>query len=306
MGNFRIINEMKFLLFKFAARGITFISDKYFLELSYEYVLHKKLNFNNLQTFNEKLQWFKLYDRNPRFTDLVDKYKVKEIVADKIGEEYIIKTLGIYNKFNEIDFEKLPNRFVIKTTHDSGGVVVCKDKTTFNFKEAKKKINKSLKRNYYNMWREWPYKNVPHKIIIEEFMQDDNSEFLSDYKLQCFDGKVDNILVCVDRFTETGVKYHYFDTAWNYLPYCPYPGINSENVNIEKPKQLQEMIEIAEKLSKGFAQIRVDLYIVNEHVYFGELTLSSNAGVDDTITEEADMIMGKKTMLRKAKSEEIL
>lgn len=273
------------------------LKDEDYINMCYETTFDKKLNLEDPQTFNEKLQWLKLYDRNPEYTKMVDKYEVKKYVAEKIGEEYIIPTIGIYDSFEEINFKELPDQFVIKCTHDSGGIVICKDKSNFNIEETRKKINKCMKNNYYRNWREWPYKNVKPRIIIESFMDDGVNSQLVDYKLQCFWGKVDNILVCVDRDKETGVKYHYFDTNWKYLKYCPYPGINEKNINISKPKQLDKMIKIAERLSAGIPEVRIDLYIIHGKIYFGEYTFFTNGGFDTTITSDADIILGEKLKL---------
>lgn len=274
-----------------------YIPDKIYLFLMYYILVKKRLNINNPKTFNEKLQWLKLNDRKNIYTKMVDKCEAKKYVADLIGNEYIIPTIGVYNNFNEINFNNLPNQFVIKCTHDSGSTIVCKDKTKFDIKNAKKKISKALKYNYYYSVREWPYKNIKPKIIIESFMDDGVNSQLVDYKLQCFWGKVDNILVCVDRDKETGVKYHYFDTNWKYLKYCPYPGINEKNINILKPKQLDKMIKIAERLSAGIPEVRIDLYIIHGKIYFGEYTFFTNGGFDTTITSDADIILGEKLKL---------
>lgn len=270
------------------------IPDKIFLSILFERIFHRKLDWKNPKTFNEKLQWLKIYDHNPLYTNLVDKYKVKEIVARKIGEQYIIPTLGVWNKFDEIDFPSLPERFVLKTTHDSGGVVVCKDKSKLDLAHARQVINDSLHRNFYYMGREWPYKNVPRRIIAERYLENADGTPIDDFKIQCFDGVPDNILVCVDRFCSFGVKYHYFDKDWKYLPYCPYPEITADNVNIQKPCNLEKMLQIATTLSQGFKEVRVDLYNIDGVIYFGELTFFSQDGFDTDITEEADQILGSK------------
>ena len=178
-----IYNIIRFLSNK---NSINWIPDSIVLKCIYRSELNKKLNLNNPKTFNEKLQWLKLYDRKDIYTTMVDKYEAKKYVAGIIGEEYIIPTIGIYNSFDEIDFDKLPKRFVMKCTHDSGGIIICKDKSNFNKVLAKKKIEKSLKKNYYYGGREWPYKNVKPRIIIEEYMEDKKHHELRDYKIFCF------------------------------------------------------------------------------------------------------------------------
>ena len=213
----KYLKNPKLLLLKLDQNGIVRLKDEEYIKLLYESIFGKKLDLDNPQTFNEKLQWLKLHDRNELYKKLVDKYEVKKYVESIIGKEYIIPTINKYEKFDEIKFDELPNQFVLKCTHDSGGIVICKDKKQLDIDNARKKINKSLKNNFYYMFREWPYKNVKPRIIIESFMDDGVNSQLVDYKLQCFWGKVDNILVCVDRDKETGVKYHYFDTNWKYL-----------------------------------------------------------------------------------------
>ena len=275
------------------------LPDKFYIALRHKVMLGSWLDFDNPKTFNEKLQWIKLYDRKPEYTMMVDKYEVKKYIAEQIGEQYLIPTLGIWERFEDINFDALPNRFVLKCTHNSGGLVICKDKSKLDIEAAKKRINASLKENYYWHGREWPYKDVKPRIIAEQYMENTDGSEINDYKLQCFDGKVDNILVCIERYSETGVKYHYFDKSWTYLPYCPYEGIAAENVNVECPIKLAEMIQIAEKLSKGVPTLRVDLYEIKGQVYFGELTFFPSSGFDKTLTKEADIIMGEKLNLPK-------
>ena len=198
-----------------------------------------------------------------------------EYVKKIIGNKYIIPTIGIYNNFNEIKWDELPKQFVIKCTHDSGQVIICKDKEKINYKHCKKIIiTKSLKKNYYKKWREWPYKNVKPRIIIENYL----GENILDYKIQCFNGKIDNILVCEGRDTKRGVRYHYFDTSWNYLNYCPYKDIDVNELKKLKPQNFKKMLDIAQKLSAGYPEMRVDLYNILGKIYFGEITFFTNGG----------------------------
>lgn len=206
---------------------LKWIPDKIILKCIYRKQFNKNLNFKNVNTFNEKLQWLKLNDRKDIYTTMVDKYEVKKYVANIIGEKYIIPTLGVYNSFNEIDFEKLPQKFVMKCTHDSGSTIVCKNKKKFNIQDAKKKINKALKNNYYYGGREWPYKNVAHKILIEKYIIDDRLGELRDYKIFCFNGKVRLFKIDFDRFSNH--RANYYDKELNLLEFgeevCP-PDIN--------------------------------------------------------------------------------
>ena len=260
-----------------------FLNDYTFLKMKYRLCLRKKLDLKDPKTFNEKLQWLKLYDRKPIYTTMVDKYEAKKYVASIIGEEYIIPTLGVYNHFDEIDFEKLPNQFVIKCTHDSGGVVIVKDKKELDIEETKKKIEKSLKKNYFYSGREWPYKNVKPRIIIEKYMVDESQKELKDYKVFNFDGKAKIIQVDFDRFIEH--KRNLYDTDWNYIEaVIQYP--TDKNVKINKPKNLNKMLELAEKLSKDIPHVRTDFYSIDDKIYFGELTFYHGSGYEKFIPEE--------------------
>lgn len=274
------------------------IPDKPYLKLMYRLKMGKPLDLKNPVTYNEKLQWLKLYDRNPEYYRIVDKYEAKSLIAEKIGSEHIIPTLGVWNQFDDIDFSKLPNQFVLKTTHDSGGIAICRDKSTFDKQHAKSVIEGSLNRCYFKLYREWAYKNVKPRIIAEKYMENADGSAINDYKLLCFNGKVDNIMVCVGRFSADGVKYHFFDRAWKYLPYCPYEGINADNVNVPRPDTLDEMIKIAEILSNDFPQARIDLYEICGTVYFGEITLYPQSGFDTDITPECDILWGTKLKIK--------
>lgn len=246
-------------------------NDKTFLKLKYYFIFHKKLNLDNPQSYNEKLQWLKVNCRHSEYTQMVDKIEAKKYVANIIGNGYIIPTLGIYNSFDEIDFAKLPNQFVIKCTHDSGGVVVCKDKNNLNLKTAKKIIKHGLGKSAFWASREYPYKEVKPRIIIEEYMEDESGYELKDYKIFCFNGKAKFLFVATDRGKESEeTKFDFFDLEWNHLPFT---NGHPNNMNpIKRPKNLDEMISISEKLSKDIPHVRVDLYNINGKIYFGELT----------------------------------
>ena len=277
-------------------KRLLILPDKIYLKILYKNIFNKKLNLDNPQTFNEKLQWLKLNDRNDIYTTMVDKDEAKRYVKKIIGAKYIIPTLGVYDDYDDINFDELPNQFVIKCTHDSGGLVICKDKRKFDKENSRKKINHCLKKNFYYDFREWPYKNIKPRIIVEKYIEDSNSKLI-DYKIQCINGKVDNIFLCIDRDSDEGVKYYYFDKNWNYLNYCNYDNVNLDKLELKKPENFDEMVLVAEKLSNGFPEMRIDLYNVDGKIYFGEITLYTNAGFDTTITEEADEIMGKRLKL---------
>lgn len=275
------------------------IPDDIYLKKEFKVRMGKELNLNNPQTFNEKIQWLKLYDRHPEYTMMVDKYAAKQYVASKIGDEYIIPTLGVWTNFDDIDFDKLPKKFVLKCTHDSGGLVICKDKSTLDIAAAKRKIEHCLKRKYYYIHREWPYKNVPPRIIAEKYMTDNvntsTNETLKDYKFYCFDGKVRFLMINSDRNFKTSTKADYFDRDFNWLDFTW--GYEHANVRPVKPDCFDEMIAISEKLSKGLPHVRVDLYECNGQIYFGELTFYDGSGFDKIEPIEWDYKIGKMLKL---------
>lgn len=273
------------------------IPDKLFLELYFNRTMGKKLNLKNPQTFNEKLQWLKLHDRKPEYVQLVDKVEAKRVVSERIGGEYIIPTLGVWERFDEIDFAKLPDQFVLKCTHDSGSVVVCKDKDNFDQTRARAVLEKGLKGNYYWRGREWPYKNVPHRIIAEKYMADSQGK-LVDYKFFCFNGVVDSVMLCLDR--ETGdTKFYFFDREWNLKRYNKRGKAAPEGFTLPKPEGMDEMFTLAEKLCQGIPYVRVDLYNLDGMIYFGEMTFFPAGGFDANLLPETDALWGDMLVLPK-------
>ncbi len=276
---------------------LNFLPDDKYLKLMFWARMNRKLDLNHPYTINEKIQWLKLFDRNKEYVQLVDKYSVRSYIEKKLGEEYLIPLVGgPWNTFEEIDFSSLPRQFVLKCTHDSGGLVICQDKDKLDLIWAKKKINKSLKNNYYWSGREWPYKNVRPQIIAEKFMLDDSNEELKDYKILCFNGKPDNIMVCTGRF-QSGVKYYFFDKEWNFLRYQKADEDLPTEFSLPKPKHLDDMLRVAELLSKGMQFSRIDLYEANDRVYFGEITLYPDSGFDTDISFDTDVLFGEKLNL---------
>ena len=271
------------------------MGDELYLKIIYKSLFGEELDLNNPITFNQKLQWLKLNNRYPEMVRMVDKYDAKEYVSGVIGEEYIIPTYGVWKRFDDIDFGSLPNQFVLKCTHDSGGLVICKDKSKLDMNIARKKINKCLKRNYYWFGREWPYKNVKPRIIAEKYMVDeavmeDAVEELTDYKLMCFNGRSEMAFTCTDRYDSDGLKVTFFDRDWNKLPFeRHYP---SSKKSIPKPKNYEKMIELSEVLSKGIPFIRVDFYESNDKIYFGELTFYPGTGLEEFTPEIWDKKLG--------------
>ena len=270
---------------------LNILPSKWYLKLKYRIYLGEKLNLRNPRKFNEKLQWLKLYDRKPEYTNLVDKYEVKKIVRDLIGEKYLIKTLGIYNKYEEIDFEKLPNKFVIKCTHDSGGIVICKDKSKFDHVKSKEKLEKSLRKNYYWRSREWPYKKVLPRIIVEEYMEDDKTLQLRDYKFFCFNGEPKCFKIDFDRFVNHRANYYDINKQLLKIGELSFPPDFERN--LEMPQKFNEMLDLAKKLSKDMVFVRVDFYEVNGSIYFGEITFFPASGTSRFINEYTNELFGK-------------
>ena len=273
-----LLNPSKLVLRIMNSKFSRILADKTYLKIYFKCKMGYKLNLKNPQTFNEKLQWLKLYDRNPEYTKMVDKYEVREYIKEKIGEEYLIPLIGVYDKFDDIDFDELPNQFVIKCNHDSGGLVICKDKGKLNIEETRKRINKSLKRNYYYSGREWPYKNVKPRIIIEKYMEDSNKSDLIDYKLFCFNGIPKIVLVCSERFSSSNMCETWFDMNWKLIDMTESG--HRVDSTISKPKQLKKMVELSKKLSKNIPFIRVDWYEIGDKLYFGELTFYPASGFE--------------------------
>jgi len=261
----------------FANHTYNWWTDALWLKMIYRQKMHRRLNIKEPKRFTEKLQWLKLHDRNPLYSTLVDKYEVKKFVAKIMGEEHIIQTIGVWNHFDEIDFDKLPNKFVIKCTHDSGNVIICKDKDTFNKEDAKNKLESSLKHNFYWWTREWPYKNVKGRIIAEEYMfnKGHENDALTDYKFYCFGGEPKIVMVSSGRF-QGNLCFDYYDMEWHKLPLV-WDKPNS-NIDHPKPKTFDEMIGICKKLSKNIPHVRIDLYDIFGIIYFGEFTFYDSGG----------------------------
>lgn len=265
------------------------IPDRLYLRIQYYYHFRKWLNLHRPKTFNEKLQWIKLYDHNPVYTTMVDKVKVKDYVSSIVGAEHIVSTLGVWDSADKIDFNALPNQFVIKCNHDSHGVIVVKDKSLVDENEIRKRLGKRLASSGFSYGRECPYKNVERKIIAEEFISDGHEDLI-DYKVHCFNGQPKFILVCRDRFSKSGLKEDFFDISWNLID-VKRPGIPHGEI-LERPAELEKMLELAEKLSRGVPFLRTDFYCVNGKVLFGELTLFPASGFQKFEPEKCDREFG--------------
>lgn len=278
----------------FVKKSLRFLPDKSYIKLYYRLRVGRKLNTNNPTTLNEKLQWLKFNYRFPLQSIVSDKLLVRDYVKEKIGAEYLIPILGIWEKYDDIDFSLLPKQFVLKCNHDSGGLVVCTDKDKLNHSETRCKIEKSLKSNFFYIGREYQYRNIKPMILCEEFISD-NGKVPLDYKIYCFNGVPDVILVCRDRFSKNShrASYLFFDQEWIFQP-LNKGDEDLQETDVPKPENLDEMIEIAKNLSRDFLFARIDLYNIGGKIYFGEITLSPNSGFDPDIKYETDLMFGQK------------
>ena len=275
-----------------STKAFAWFPDEWFLKIDYKCRTGLKLDLKNPTRFNEKLQWLKLHDRKPEYTTYVDKYAVRNHVKNIIGEEYLIPICGIWDSGEDIDFDALPEKCVLKCTHDSGSVAIV-DKNT-NREEVKKKLKKWLAADYYLRGREWPYKNVKRRVIGEMFMENSTTIGLNDYKFMCFNGEPQMLMVCSER-TEMGPKVTFLDLDWNRLPFeRHYPASDRP---IEKPKNFDLMIDICKKLAVGMPFVRVDLYEIKGKVYFGELTLYPGCGFEEFRPDEWDEKVGSMIKL---------
>lgn len=264
------------------------IPDELYLKMQFKKAMGYSLDLKNPKTFNEKLQWLKLYDRNPEYTTMVDKYSVKKYIAKKIGPEFIIPTLGVWNSFDEIDFNALPNQFVLKCTHDSGGLIVCHDKSCLDMEAVRKKIETSLSNNFYHVGREWPYKNVPHRIIAEQYMAD----ALRNYKQFGFDSVPRMTLVYSEHFTKDGLKEDFYDEVWNHLD-IQRSAHGKAVLPIQRSKQYDLMKQLAAKISEKMSFVRIDFYEIDEKLYFCEVTLCPANKFEGFKPEEWDLKLGE-------------
>ena len=273
------------------------MSDEEYINRLWKYRMDYPLNLDDPKTFCEKMQWLKLYDHNPEYTKLADKYEVKQIVADTIGSDHVIPLLGVWLDFDDIDFNELPDRFILKATHDSGTFVICKDKTKFDYKAARDRFKKAMNRNYYWSGREWQYKNIPPRIIAEEYIDSLGKPESVEYKLTCMNGELKFTTVCTgiahsafsDRTNDS------FDRDLNHMPWYAY--YKNSDKPITLPAELPQMIEYAEKLSQGIPYVRVDFYLVDGQIYFGEMTFNTWDGFLEFDPPEWDKKLGDMLVL---------
>lgn len=279
-----------------AKRGFwNWMPDSLYLKILYKVAMSDRLNLKNPIKYNQKLQWLKIHDRKPEYNVFVDKYAVREYVASKIGDEYLNTCLGVWNNVEDIPFDTLPNQFVLKCTHDSGSVIICKDKSQFDVEKAKVKLRKAFKRNYYYTYREWVYKDVTPRIIAEEYIQNLALGDLPDYKVLCFNGEPEIIEVHQNRFNGKKHAQDYYSTDWEKLPIVQ-PGWDSSPVELEKPVFLEKMIKFSRTLSQNLYHVRIDWYEAGGKLYFGEITFYDGSGLAP-FTPEDEIMLGNKIHL---------
>lgn len=275
------------------------LPDSIYLKLMFRFKMGYRLNLRHPKTFSEKIQWLKLYNRNSDYTQMVDKYAVKEYVAKIIGEEYVIPTLGVWDKPEDIEWEKLPNQFVLKTTHGGGstGVVICRDKSAFDKQNAIDKLNASLEMDIYKLFKEWPYKNVPKRIIAERYvLPATDKKDLSDYKWYCFNGVPKYCQVIQDRTSEETIDF--FDTDWRHQEFVGLNPIADQAVVAPIcPSHLETQVQLASLLSKCFPFSRIDLYEAENKVYFGEITFFPMSGFGSFRPNQYNEILGQMISL---------
>ncbi|GMA45856.1 ATP-grasp fold amidoligase family protein [Tetragenococcus muriaticus] len=268
------------------------MSDENYIKWRFKQKIKKNLDLENPRTFSEKLQWLKLYDHNPMYTKMSDKFEAKYYVSRLIGDQYIIPTLGIWESFDDIDFTSLPNKFVLKCTHDSGGVVICRDKNSFDKQKAKVKITKSLKKNYFWRGREWPYKNIKPRVIAEKYMEDYNNNELTDYKFYCFNGEPRFLYVSQGLENHKTARIDFVSLNWNKAPFWRFDYQRFAHLP-EKPMNFNEMYNISLKLSQNVPFVRVDLYEIQGQTFFSELTFFPAGGLAPVEPEEWEEKLGK-------------
>jgi len=272
-----VIRNPKSLLIKILYYTSPLYSDRIYLRMLFPLKAGYKLNLQDPQSFNEKLQWLKIHYRKPIMTAMVDKYEAKKYTAEIMGEEYVIENYGVWNNFDEIDFDQLPEQFVLKTTHDQGGVIICTDKANFDVAKARKKLNRCLQTKHYYLTREWPYKDVQPRIIAEKLLVDPQKKDLWDYKFYCFHGDPKMMYISMGR-NSSFVPFYFFDKNFNYVD-IERPGHESDGKIIKKPENWDEMIFLAKKASKGFPHVRVDFYNIEGEIYSGEYTFYQGGGM---------------------------
>ena len=287
----KILSGIKYLCYH---GWLNWLPDKPYIKLLYYASFDRKLNLDSPKSYNEKLQWLKLYERNEQYSTMVDKVAVRSYIKDRIGEEYLIPSIGVWNAADEIQFDVLPDQFVLKCSHNSGkGMCICKDKKSLDFDSARKQLRKGLKEKYYFIGREWPYKNVTPRILGEKYMVDESGSELKDYKVMCFEGEPKLIELHMGRFTEHQTQ-DFYDTNWKKTAISQGndKDYKKSDITLPKPECLDEMLRLSGKLAEGIHHLRVDWYVINGKLYFGELTFFDGSGFVAFDDANDDLLLG--------------
>ena len=274
------------------SRTYKFWPDALWLKMIYRSKFHRRLNLSAPKSFNEKLNWLKVNDRNPLYTQLADKYSVKEYVRSKIGDEHVVPCYGVWSHFDDIDFSQLPDQFVLKCTHDSGGMCLCRDKSSFDKTAAKAKLEQTLRNNFYWWTREWPYKNVKPRILADKLLDDHTGKTLRDYKFWCFNGEP-KYMYCTVKSDDIYENFYDMD----FLPVAINHGFRRSEPEFEKPEALELMKSLAQTLSQGIPFVRIDFFWVEGRVYFGEFTFYDWAGLRPFAHYQQDLELGGLILL---------
>lgn len=290
-----VSNPVASLILMFGFEKFKFLPDEKYLSIMYKFYFGKKLNLENPKSFNEKLQWLKINNRKKEYSTYVDKYLVREYISSKIGVEYLIPLLGVWNTPEEINFDSLPNQFVLKCNHNSGtGMCICKNKNELDLKKVKKDLKKGLRENYFYLGREWPYKDVQRKIIAEQYMVDESGCELKDYKVLCFNGEPKLIELHQGRFTDHQSQ-DYYDINWQKttISQSIVGGFGCSDIVVDKPLCFEKMMKFSKLLSANIPVVRIDWYVINEKLYFGEITFFDGSGFDGFDNPEDDIMLGE-------------
>lgn len=300
----KAITAAKSFLYDSYWKAARLLPDEWYVRMVYKRQTGKVLHLNPPRTFNEKIQWLKLHDRRPIYTIFADKLAVRKHIESTLGGQYLIPLLGIWDRVEDIDFELLPKQFVLKATHDSGSVLLCRDKSEFDIHGARSRLRESLRQNFYWVGGEWAYKDVKPRIIAEAYLSDSGRIVPEDYKLYCFDGEPRLIVVFHNRFSTTeALCESVYDLEWNQQPCTLDDHFQIAMTPQERPGCLEELIRLSRKLCKGFPHMRTDFYVVGGRIYFGEITLYTANGFQPMIPSEYDEILGSWiTLPSKAKS----
>lgn len=288
----KIMKNPSLIIKGLGSRGLlNWLSDDIYLKLIYKSALKKELNLKNPINYNERLQWLKINDRKTHYTKYVDKLEVRGLISNKIGEKYLIPLLGVYETVDDIDWEMLPEQFVLKCTHGSGTNIICSNKSNLNVNHSIKQLKKWMNKNWYWVGREWPYKNIKPKIICEKYMVENEGEELKDYRVFCFDGEPKFIAVDFEINNKEKTRRNLYDLEWNFLENeISYP--RELGIDVKRPFQLENMVNISKFLSKDMAHVRIDFYSIGEEIYFGEMTFYHQLGLAKISPEEFSDKMG--------------